>query len=95
MNAPVVAGLLRFTFDGRELPRLTEESRCGSCGMTTWDGAEWHPYEACEVYERTHDSREVWRALQRRIVAGDAPWQRSGLRPGPNERALVRGEETP
>jgi hypothetical protein len=26
---------------------------------------QWHPYEACEVFKRTHDSREVEQALKR------------------------------
>jgi hypothetical protein len=43
-----------------------EMTECDECGMPVY-GMEFHPYEACEVYKRTHDSREVWKALMPRI----------------------------
>lgn len=52
--------------DGNGITARTNTTRCGECGMPTLSHREFHPYEACEIFKATHDSREV-RAVLRRL----------------------------
>jgi hypothetical protein len=61
----------RITFDGATIENTIQDEKCWSCGMGLCAPREWHPHEACEVFRRTHDSREVWRALWRSLKTGD------------------------
>lgn len=61
----------RLTFDGAVIANTIQEDKCHYCGMGLCDPREYHPHIACEAYLRTHDSREVWRELHRRIAAHD------------------------
>ena len=53
----------RYDIRGNKLTGSIFESKCGECGMPTLSEAEFHPYEACKIYKRTHDSRDVWLAI--------------------------------
>jgi hypothetical protein len=61
----------RLTFNAGIITNTIQRDRCGYCGMGLCDPCEYHPHIACEAFERTHDSREVWRELHRRIKAHD------------------------
>jgi uncharacterized OB-fold protein len=54
----------RYDFDGNLLHEKIHVTKCGSCGMGLVSAREYHPFEACEEFERTHDSRKVWRMLR-------------------------------
>lgn len=69
----VSSRLPRIDIRGNVIDNRIHVTRCAECGMGCVDAAEWHPWEACEVFKRTHDSREVWRMLSRRLVAGEGP----------------------
>lgn len=53
----------RYDIHGNELTGKIHTSKCFDCGMGTVGAAEFHPYEACEEFKRSHDSRKVWRAI--------------------------------
>lgn len=55
--------MTRYSIHGHRLTGRVFTSKCGDCGMDTISEDEFHPYEACEVFKRTHDSREVEKAL--------------------------------
>jgi len=59
----------RITIRGGLIRNRIQHDRCADCGMGLCDPLEYHPYLACEVFKRTHDSREVWRALRRGAVS--------------------------
>lgn len=61
----------RFEVDGTAISNKIQNDECGGCGMGLCSPREWHPWLACETFERTHDSREVWRALRRAVRAAD------------------------
>lgn len=55
----------RYDLNGNPLPRphiLT--TRCEECHMPLTAYAEFHPYEACVEFKRTHDSRTVLAMLE-------------------------------
>lgn len=53
----------RYSIHGDQYQSSIQTSRCAECGMGTIDANEFHPWEACEEFKRTHDSREVWKAI--------------------------------
>lgn len=62
----------RIDIRGDRIANVFHVSKCHDCGMGTCDAAEYHPWLACQVFKRTHDSREVWRALRRAAQEGTA-----------------------
>lgn len=53
----------RYDIHGNKYESAILTTECADCRMPTVDAAEFHPYEACEVYKHTGDSREVWKAI--------------------------------
>ncbi len=64
----------RVRIDGTPITNVIQDDKCFDCGMGLCDPREWHPYVACEVFRRTHDSRKVWSALRDLAETGGAPW---------------------
>lgn len=56
--------MTRYSIHGHQLTGTVFETSCGDCGMPTISADEFHPYEACKVYLRTHDSRAVERVIE-------------------------------
>jgi hypothetical protein len=54
----------RYSIHGHRLTGRVFETKCHECGMPTISADEFHPWEACVTFKRTHDSREVERALE-------------------------------
>ena len=50
----------RYDIRGRELADVDDNTQCFDCGMGLLHASEFHPYEACEEFKATHDSRKVW-----------------------------------
>lgn len=69
----VSSRLPRIDIRGNVIDNTIHVTKCGECGMGLVDAAEWHPWDACVVFSKTYDSREVWRMLSRRLVAGKGP----------------------
>lgn len=61
----------RWEIDGTAITNKIQHDKCYGCGMGLCSPREWHPQLACDTYERTHDSREVWRALSKAVRAAD------------------------
>lgn len=61
----------RWDVDGAAITNKIHHGKCYGCGMGLCSPREWHPQLACDTFERTHDSREVWRALTRAVKAAD------------------------
>ena len=61
----------RITVKGGLIRNRLHVTTCSYCGMGLVDDMEYHPYAACEAYQRTHDSREVWREIRRLAQQGE------------------------
>lgn len=53
----------RYDIYGNELTEKVQTTKCFDCGMGLVHAAEFHPYEACEEFKATHDSRKVWKRI--------------------------------
>lgn len=54
----------RYRIDGTPITNVIQHDKCFECGMGLCDPREYHPWEACEEFKRSHDSRKVWRLLR-------------------------------
>lgn len=52
----------RIDIHGRRITDTVFRTRCEECGMGLISAAEFHPYEACEIYKATKDSSKTWRS---------------------------------
>lgn len=57
--------MTRRSIDGGWIYGNHFSSKCEECGMPTLGLQEFHPYEACVEFKRTHDSRTVEPLLER------------------------------
>lgn len=55
----------RRSIHGGWLTGSVFKTKCHDCDMPTLAADEFHPYEACEEFKRTHDSRTVEPLLER------------------------------
>ena len=66
----------RRDLSGNPIKDSALTTACAECGMPLTSFAEFHPWEACEAYKATHDSREVHKAIAHlspgRILGGGA-----------------------
>ncbi len=59
----------RYRLDGTTIEANVLKSKCYECGMPTLAPDEFHPYEACVEFKKSHDSGTVEPLLRRLMTA--------------------------